>query len=104
MHDQIIIVFGILFSGSIGVIFYRYLEYGIHLNYKNYHIVEFADGTYALTKGFIFKEYLSPKNNIWMSTGWIEKTNKFLYITCDLDTARELLNDLMKELNNEKTS
>ena len=95
MNDGITIVLLSVFFLLLGVVFYRYLTYGIHLNYRNYHIVQFIDGKYAVRRGFIFKEYLKPEDR-WISIKWISKYNPdFHYTKVTLDEAHRILDYLI---------
>lgn len=79
-----------------GVICYRYLQYGKHLNYKNYHIVRISHDKYAIRRGFIFKEYFIPQDR-WILPRWVSRNSKEFY--CTLKTLEECETNML-ELKN----
>lgn len=98
MEFQIIIILAILaiIGFVVGWIGYRYLQYGKHLNYKNYHIVRISHDKYAIRRGFIFKEYFIPQDR-WILPRWVSRNSKEFY--CTLKTLEECETNML-ELKN----
>lgn len=82
MEFQIIIILAIL--AIIGFVIYwigyRYLQYGKHLNYNNYHIVRISQDKYAIRRGFIFKKYYIPRDR-WILPYWVQRNTKEFFMT-----------------------
>lgn len=61
-----------------GVICYRYLQYGKHLNYKNYHIVRISHDKYAIRRDLFLKNILSRKIDGYYQDGYLGIVKSFI--------------------------